>query len=132
MADEKVKTPLWAKILLAVLPVLAVGLVTFIQYVFGAITTIEKQHVLMMERMRDIEDDRTKWATLAEHEKAFEALSTDAEVMRQVWEYHTGRQVPRPFPTRAGNPQLDPERLKKYWEQFQKQQMNRHAPAGKK
>lgn len=49
MADEKVKTPLWAKVLLAVLPVLAVGLVTFIQYVFTAVTTIEKQHVLIQK-----------------------------------------------------------------------------------
>lgn len=60
------------------------------------------------KRLESLEDDKAKWATLAEMEKKILEQKIQIEVMRQVWSYEYGRQIPEGFGSKSGQPVLVP------------------------
>ena len=59
-------------------------------------------------RLGLLEEDKAKWATLAAMEQKLVDLRIRMEVMRQVWSYEYGREIPTGFPKRSGEPRLVP------------------------
>jgi len=60
------------------------------------------------KRLESLEDDKAKWATLADMERKILELRVQTEVMRQVWSYEYGREVPDGFSPKPGHPVLTP------------------------
>lgn len=63
---------------------------------------------VMEKRLGELEQDKTKWATLASLEERQLEMRIQLEVLRQVWSYEYGRRVPTGFPEKPGDPVLKP------------------------
>ena len=62
--------------------------------------------------LTEVKNERDKWMQIARNEKDVLDLRQRVEVMRQVWSYEYGREVPTGFPSKIGKPLLKaPERL---------------------
>jgi hypothetical protein len=77
-------------------------------------------------RLESLEDDKAKWATLADMERKILELRVQTEVMRQVWSYEYGRSVPSGFSPKQGHPVLTPpEDLFRDIEKYRAYQQNK-------
>lgn len=82
---------------------------------------------LLKDRIKNLESDNAKWATMAKMQEDIVRLKTQQEVMRQVWSYEYGREVPTGFPKRQGEPKLvPPEELFRNVDQYRMIQQKRY------
>jgi hypothetical protein len=91
-----------------ILSAVSVGLVSFFgSMIWRSFEKIEESQASIGRRLDSLEQDKSKWATLAELDREMTQLRIQVEVMRQVWSYEYNRNVPTGFP-RPGNPVLTP------------------------
>lgn len=90
----------------------AMGLVAMLTWLGGYVAKEYERYKEVQSaldrRLADLEQDKAKWATLASLEQQQMELKIQLEVMRQVWSYEYGRNVPTGFPVRQGQPELKP------------------------
>lgn len=92
-----------------ILAMLAAGLLSFFgNLIWKSFETIQKSQEEISDRINMLEQDKSKWATLAEIDQRTREQQSQIEIMRQVWSYHTSREIPRLFPVREGDPTLLP------------------------
>jgi hypothetical protein len=90
------------------LSAVTVGLLSFFgSLIWRSFEKIEESQASIGRRLDSLEQDKSKWATLAELDREVTQLRIQVEVMRQVWSYEYNRNVPTGFP-RPGNPVLMP------------------------
>lgn len=58
----------------------------------------------LLERVGQLEKDDAKWGTLAELKNENVELRVQVEIMRRVWEYEYGRQIPSVTASREEGP----------------------------
>ncbi len=89
--------------------ILLVSLAGFVaSLIWKGYEKIEASQESISTRLEAIELDTNKWKTLLKHEDQIFDLRVRLEVMRQVWSYEYGRQVPTGFPSKPGKPVLVP------------------------
>lgn len=77
-------------------------------YVSNEYQKVKADWESMGKRLADLEQDKAKWATLAELQEQQLQMRIQLEVMRQTWSYEYGRNIPTGFPSKAGEPALKP------------------------
>ncbi len=88
---------------------LSLGLLGFVaSLIWDGYKEIAQDQTVIEDRIRMLEEDKVKWATLAAMEQQILDLRIQIEVMRQVWAYEYGRSVPTGFPKKQGKPILTP------------------------
>lgn len=90
----------------------AMGLVALVTWLGGYASKqydrwIETQAVLE-KRLAELEQDRAKWITLSDLEEKQIDLRIQVEILRQVFGYEYGRNIPTGFPQRPGQADLKP------------------------
>lgn len=88
---------------------LLIALLTWLgSYISKEYDKIKVSNAAMEKRLEELEQDKAKWATLADLQEQQLQMRIQLEVMRQVWSYEYGRAVPAGFPLRQGQPELKP------------------------
>jgi len=97
----------------------------FGKFVWGHFEEVQKNQETIIKRLDQLEEDKTKWATMAEIDRRTRDLQIQVEILRQVWSYEYGRQVPTGFP-KTGEPKLiPPEELFKDVDEYRKMQQQK-------
>ncbi len=88
---------------------LSLGLLGFVaSLIWDGYKEIAQDQTVIQDRIRMLEEDKVKWATLAAMEQQILDIRIQIEVMRQVWAYEYGRSIPTGFPKKQGKPVLTP------------------------
>jgi hypothetical protein len=88
---------------------LLIAVLTWIgSYISSEYQKIRTDWETMTKRVAELEQDKAKWATLADLQEQQLQMRIQLEVMRQTWSYEYGRAVPTGFPSRPGQPELRP------------------------
>jgi len=104
----------------------------FGKFVWGHFEEVQKNQEALIDRIKSLEDDKSKWATMAEIDRRSREQQVQLEVMRQVWSYEYGRQVPTGFP-KTGEPKLiPPEELFKDIDRYRDMQQQKYPMNTKK
>lgn len=86
----------------SVIVTMAIAFLAFLGKEFWAMMEdIRSSHLGMQSRLEQLERDEAKWATLKHHDDMITELKVEFEVISRIWEWNTGRPVPRDFPIRS-------------------------------
>lgn len=85
------------------------GLLGFIgKHAWSALVEVQTSNVELRERIKELESDRAKWATLSDlHNKEIQ-LEADLQVTQRIFEYHFGKKIPPPWPHAESGAPPDP------------------------
>lgn len=135
MSEDTTKTgtPSAASIAKGVMALFAMGLISFFcSQIWNMVDGAHDELIEMNDRVKELEADKSKWATLAELHNRMLQMEAQQQVMERVWEYEYDREIPDPTtrigprigprlgPLPADGPELvpiDPEEYKRLQEQ---------------
>lgn len=125
--------------LLKLFAVIGIALVVWLaQTIWTSLANIEESQAEFRNQLEKLESDEAKWAAMADMRNDVLRLQADLEIMRRVWEYEYGREVPAARPVEKA-PEIKKEDIEEFLEQrtleaeeFRRQAEQRVLPRSKK